>query len=114
SINFSLAIPLQKREFIPKIAEVGPFAGGAWYSSEPRPTAAQWESDRGYRQALLAALDQEGLRSVRLAWAQGVMSLSVSSDRYRYPSRGVGRVARLAMAFAPLETHTLEITWESS
>jgi len=112
SVNVSLAIPLQQREFIPKVDEVGPFAGGAWYSAEARPTARMWRDDRGYRQALLAALQTEGLRSVRMAWVDGVMSLSVSAGRYRYPSRAVGRTARLAMAYAPLETHTLEITWE--
>lgn len=114
SVNLSFAIPLEKREFIPKVDEVGPFAGGAWASPLPRPTAAMWHEDRSYRQELLSALHTEGLRNVRMAWVQGVMSLSVSSGRYRYPSRGVGRVARLAMAYAPLETHTLEITWEVS
>lgn len=114
SFNVSVAIPLQSREFIPKVDEVGPFAGGAWVSAAPRPTAAMWSDDRTYRQGLLSDLQTEGLRSVRMAWVQGVMSLSVSSGRYRYPSRGVGRVARLAMAYAPLETHTLEITWEAS
>ncbi|MBC2769833.1 YjbH domain-containing protein [Pusillimonas minor] len=112
--NLSLALPLQgTRSFVPNINEAGPFAGGAWASAAPRPTAAQWETDRQFRQNLLVALHQEGLRNVRVAWHNGVMSLSVSSNRYRYASRGVGRAARIAMAYAPFETQTLEITWET-
>lgn len=112
AFNVSVAIPLQKREFVPKVDEAGPFAGGAWASAAPRPTLAEWRSDHSYREDLLAALEAEGLRNVRLAWRDGVMSLSVSGDRYRYPSRAVGRTARLALAYAPLETRTLEITWD--
>ncbi len=112
AFNVSLSIPLQKREFVPKIDEVGPFPGGAWGSTAPQPTLAEWRSDPSYREGLLADLDAEGLRNVRLAWRDGVMSLSVSGDRYRYPSRAIGRTARLALAYAPLETRKLEITWD--
>lgn len=112
SINMFMAIPLQQREFIPKVDETGPFPGGAWYSAAPRPTARMWAEDRHWRQGLLTALQSEGLRSVRMAWVDGVMSVSLSADRYRYPSRAVGRAARLIMAWAPLETQALEITWE--
>lgn len=111
AFNVSYVIPLQKREFIPKTDVVGPFPGGAWASAAPRPTVAQWEDDDSYRENLLVALETEGLRNVRMAWRDGVMSLSVSGDRYRYPSRAIGRTARLALAYAPLETRKLEITW---
>lgn len=111
--NLSLAIPLQQREFIPKSDEVGPFENGAWASDGPRPTLQQWETDRIWRQSLLRKLHAEGLRNVRMAWRDGTMAVTVSSDRYRYASRGVGRTARLVMAYAPLETERVEITWET-
>lgn len=111
--NVSLAIPLQQREFIPKSDEVGPFENGAWASDGPRPTLHQWETDRIWRQSLLRKLHAEGLRNVRMAWRDGTMAVTVSSDRYRYASRGVGRTARLVMAYAPLETERVEITWET-
>jgi hypothetical protein len=111
SFNVSLAIPLEKRRYVP-LLEAGPFAGGAWASAAPRPSARMWREDRAQRQGLLRDLTLEGLRNVRLAYVDGVLSLSVSGSRYQDPSRAVGRVARIALAHAPWETRTLEITWE--
>ncbi len=111
SMNLSFAIPLEKRRFVP-LLEDGPFAGGTWASPAPRPSARQWAEDRSYRRGLFEALQLEGLRNVRLAYLDGVLSVSVASLRYQNPSRAVGRVARLALAYAPWQTRTLEITWE--
>ncbi|HLR29030.1 MAG TPA: YjbH domain-containing protein [Paenalcaligenes sp.] len=109
--NVSLSVPLQKREFNPKVLEQGPFAGGAWASTEPRPTAAQWHNSDHWRLELLKSLHAEGLRNVKAAYRDGTLALTVSGDRYRYASRGVGRTALIALAYAPLETRRLEITW---
>jgi len=109
--NVSLSVPLQKREFVPKIYESGPFAGGQWASTEPRPTAQQWLTSEHWRLELLKALHAEGLRNVQAAWRDGTLALTISGDRYRYASRGVGRTALIAMAYAPVETQRLEITW---
>lgn len=111
--NVSLSVPLQTREFVPKIHEAGPFAGGHWASTLPRPTAAQWHESERWRLGLVQALHTEGLRDVRLAWRDGTLAMSFSGARYRYASRGVGRAAALAMAYAPIETQRLEITWET-
>lgn len=111
--NVSLNLPLQQREFIPKQDEVGPFAGGAWAHDGPRPTLQQWETDPLWRTSLLSALNAEGLRNVRLAWRDGTLAVSAASDRYRYASRGVGRTARIVMAYAPFETERVEITWQT-
>lgn len=114
AVNLSMSLALDgTRSLVPNIDETGPFADGAWASTAPRPTAEMWDQDRQFRQKLLAALHVEGVRNVRVAYRAGVMSLSVSSNRYRFPSRGVGRVARIALAYAPLETRQLEITWET-
>lgn len=109
--NVSLSVPLQMREFSPKILESGPFAGGAWISTEPRPTAAQWSASDYWRLELLKALHAEGLRNVKAAYRDGALALTVSGDRYRYASRGIGRTALIALAYAPLEVQRLEITW---
>lgn len=109
--NVSLSFPLQQREYAPKINESGPFAGGLWASTEPRPTAAQWLDSEHWRLELLKALHAEGLRNVQAAWRDGTLALTVSGDRYRYASRGVGRAVLIALAYAPIETERLEITW---
>ncbi|WP_268249234.1 YjbH domain-containing protein [Pigmentiphaga litoralis] len=113
SVAAYFSIPFQAREFVPKINETGPLAKGAWYSDAPRPTAAQWDEDRGYRQGMLATLHDEGFRNVKLAYRNGTMVLSLTSERFRYQSRGIGRAARIALAYAPLETKAMEITWEN-
>lgn len=113
AFNVAVSIPLQQRDLIPKMDEVGPFAGGDWFLGEPRPTAKQWEEDRSYRQGLLRSMHDEGLRDVRVAYVDGVMSLSISGSRYLHPSRAAGRAARIALAYAPIETKRLEITWEA-
>lgn len=112
--NVSFSLPLQSREFIPKLDEVGPFPDGAWISTTPRPTAQQWQTDRQWRQKMLAALHDEGLRDVRLAWRDGTLALSFAGERYRYASRGIGRAAQVALAYAPLETERMELTWETN
>ncbi len=111
--NVSLSLPLQQREFIPKIDETGPLPGGAWASTAPRPTAAQWHEREHWRLGLLQALHAEGLRNVQMAWRDGTMALSFSSARYRYASRGIGRAALLALQYAPVETERMELTWKT-
>ncbi|MCX5590204.1 YjbH domain-containing protein [Alcaligenes endophyticus] len=111
--NVSLSLPLQQREFIPKSDEVGPFKDGAWAHSGPRPTLQQWQNDTLWRTSLLYNLQAEGLRNVTAAWRNGTLAITVASDRYRYASRGVGRTARIVMAYAPLETERVEITWQT-
>jgi len=110
-VNLSLSVPLQQREFVPNVYEQGPLPGGLWVSAEPRPTAQQWFADEQWRVKLLRALHAEGLRNVQAAWRDGTMALTLSGDRYRYASRGVGRAALIVLAYAPLETKRLEITW---
>lgn len=110
--NVSLSIPLQQREFVPKVNETGPFAGGAWTSNTPRPSAQQWLESDQWRLDMLKTLHAEGISNVQAAWRDGTLALQVSGDRYRYASRGVGRTALIALAYAPLETQRLDITWE--
>lgn len=111
--NVSVQLPLQQREFIPKTDEVGPFKHGAWAHDGPRPTLQQWQHDPLWRSSLLHTLQAEGLRNIRFAWRDGTLAIRVASDRYRYTSRGVGRTARIVMAYAPLETERVEITWQT-
>lgn len=111
--NVALSMPLQKREYVPKIHESGPLADGAWASALPRPTAQQWHDEDTWRLSLVQALHAEGLRDIRLAWRDGTLALRISSERYRYASRGIGRAALLALSRAPIETQRMEITWET-
>ena len=112
SVAAYFSVPFESREFIPKIGETGPLSKGEWYSDKPRPTAKQWDEDRGYRQGLLKTLHDEGFRNVKLAYRNGTMALTFTSERFRDASRGVGRAARIALSYAPLETEAMEITWQ--
>src|SRR5690625_5694489 len=60
---------------------------------------------------LLKSLHAGGVRNGKAACRAGTLALTVSGDRYRYASRGVGRTALSALAYAPLESRRLGITW---
>ena len=105
-----LAIPLEQKEWIPKIAEPEPYT-----KVTPRPTFAQWQEDPVHKGRLYAALFRQSFKDVRIRLEPNArLTLVLTNSRISQMSRAVGRAARTALAFAPLETGEIRITYTTS
>ena len=58
-VNAWVSVPLEEREFVPKIDEPPPFT-----RIVPRPTEAQWAESREHRARLVRALYEQDFRDV--------------------------------------------------
>lgn len=108
SANVYASIPLSQREFIPKIAEPPPFNP----KTPPlRPTTAQWQDDGRHAAQLVAALARQDFKNIRVALDGGTLKLVLSNARISEMGRAVGRASRTALAFAPLGTRSIHVTY---
>ncbi|VGO07812.1 Putative outer membrane lipoprotein [plant metagenome] len=87
----------------------GPLPGGRWAESLALPGAAAWEQDTAARARLLHALHNDGFANVALAPLPGGVALHLSDTWRRSPLRALSRASRIALAYLPLSTRTLEI-----
>lgn len=104
TINAYASVPLEVREFIPKLDEPA-----ADMEVVERPTLQQWESDSRFRSALIERLLQQDFRNIHLRVEAGVVEATLTNTRISLPSRSVGRAARSILLRAPLETREIVI-----
>ena len=104
--NTYISVPLEQREFIPKVDEPAPYT-----KINPRPTEAQWQEDDRHRARLLRALREQDFRNVRIGYHNGRLEASLTNFRISSMPRAVGRAARTMLSFAPLEVRELRITY---
>lgn len=101
-----ISIPMNKREFVPKIDEPKPYT-----RTIQRPTLAQWESDPQYADHLIRALQTQDYKNVRV-WLNGTeLELGVASARISLMGRAVGRAVRTALLMSPLGTQSIRVTY---
>jgi membrane-associated phospholipid phosphatase len=106
-ISTYLSIPLERSEWIPKVAEPEPYV-----KVIPRPTLAQWEQDPSYPRRLYEALFRQGFKDVRIRMEPNArLTLTLTNIRISQMSRAVGRAARTALLLSPLETSEIRITY---
>ncbi len=105
-VNAWVSVPLEQKEFVPKIDEPPPFT-----KIVPRPTEAQWAASREHRASLARALYEQDFREVRFAYVNGVLSARLTNLRISSMPRAVGRAARTLLSFAPLEVREIRVTW---
>lgn len=105
-VNAWVSVPLQAREFVPKIDEPPPYT-----KINPRPTEAQWAQVREHRAQLVRALYEQDFRDVRLAYRNGTLSARLTNIRISSLPRAVGRAARTLLSFAPLEVREIHVTY---
>lgn len=105
-VNAWLTVPLQAKEFVPKLDEPP-----AYTKINPRPTEAQWAEDRAHRQRLEQALRAQDFRDIRIAYANGRLEATLSNTRIAAMPRAVGRAARTMLSFAPLEVREIRVTY---
>jgi hypothetical protein len=96
-------VPLERREFVPKIHEPPP------HSPEPDPAAPD---DFVARLARLGnALERQGFKNVRLHLDGRTLEISLTHTRISVVGRAVGRAARTALALGPTDMRALRITY---
>lgn len=108
SANVYASIPMSAREFIPKLYEPGPYKPK---TAPQRLTAAGLRDDPASAAPLIAALSRQNYKNIRVAYDGGVLRLSLTNTRISEMGRAVGRASRTALAFAPLETRSMHITY---
>ncbi len=80
-----------------------------------KPSADQWASDQRFEQRLTEALYSQEFRNIRIALdASRRLNLTLSNDQIRPVSRAVGRAARAALRFAPLDAREIRIGFEEN
>ncbi len=104
-VNAYFSIPLQAKEFVPKIEEPSPYT-----KINPRPTEAQWAADGAHRRRLERALLEQDFREIRLAYDNGRLQATLANTRIASMPRAVGRAARTLLSFAPLEVREIQVT----
>ena len=108
SANVFASIPLSQREFIPKVSEPGYFKPK---TAPVRQSAAQWRDDPRYAAPLVAALSKQNYKNIRVTLDGSTLRIALTNSRISQVGRAVGRAARTALAFAPLGTTALHVTY---
>ncbi len=105
-----VALPLERREWIPKFAEPEPYT-----KVIPRPTLAQWEDDASHKRRLYQALFRQDFKDVRVRLEPNArLYVTLTNSRISRMSRAVGRAARTVLLLAPLETTEIRITYTTN
>ncbi len=106
--NVFASIPLSRQEFVPKVFEPAPFNPTV---APLRSTVAQWQDDPRHAAPLIQALARQDFKNIRVTFEGGILKLALTNNRISQTGRAVGRAARTALAFAPLGTRALHITY---
>lgn len=109
SVNARLDIPLNLKEFVPKIQEPAYFTGAPDLPS--RPTLAQWQNDSDRAQQLATALGKQDFKNIRIAMQRDSLVMELGNGRISNVGRAVGRAVRTALYFAPLETREIKVVY---
>jgi len=108
SANAYLSIPFWEREFIPKFLEPAPFQSK---DAPARVSADQWRESHAYGAALVAALVKQDFKNVRVELDGDRLKLNLTNNRISNMGRAVGRATRTALAFAPVGTRSIQVTY---
>jgi len=104
--NAYVAIPLMKREFIPKLDEPPPFS-----HDTVRVDVTQWRHDPKYRTQLVAALERQGYRNVQVQLRDHQLDLGIAHRRISLVARAVGRAVRTVLLLGPRDIDSIRITY---
>lgn len=101
-----LTVPLEKPDFVPKIAEPEPYT-----RVTVRPVAAEWQRDPKYVTEVIRELGRQDFRNITVRYADYRMEASLTNVRISEVSRAIGRAARVLVGLSPEETRELRITY---
>ena len=105
-INTWVSIPLEKKEFVPKIHEPAPYT-----KQVPQASIDLWVADTGYAARLARALYEREYKNIRLGFNGRTLSASLTNTRISQVGRAVGRAARIMLALGPVGTRAIRITY---
>ena len=108
SLNAMVNIPLNEREFVPKIQEPSYYAPK---EIPARPSTEEWRSNPEHAQALQRVLQKQDYTLVSIAYRRGTLTLNLGNSRISDVGRAVGRAVRTALYYAPRETRTIKVTY---
>jgi len=108
SANVYISFPFNEKEFIPKLYEPGPYD---LKTGPARVSAEEWQDDARHGTALVEALVKQNFRNVRVMLEGSTLKLSLTNNRISDLGRAVGRAGRTALAFAPVGTRAIHITY---
>jgi membrane-associated phospholipid phosphatase len=108
SANVFVTIPLEKREFLPKLREPAAFQQS---DAPARASMAEWQRDGRPAARMVQALARQDFKNIRVELDAGVMRLSLTNNRISNLGRAIGRASRTALAFAPAGTKSFVITY---
>ena len=108
SANAYVSIPFSEREFLPKLLEPAYFKPKV---APVRASYADWQQDESHGAALIQALARQNFKHIRVALDGSTLKLTLTNTRISNMGRAVGRAARTALAFAPLGTRSIHITY---
>jgi membrane-associated phospholipid phosphatase len=104
--NTYISVPLEQREFIPKVDEPAPYT-----KINPRPTEEQWHANADHRRRLAQALRDQDFKDISLGYHNGRLEATLTNTRISSMPRAVGRAARTMLSFAPLQVREIRITY---
>ena len=105
-VNAWVSVPLEEKEFIPKVDEPP-----AYTKINPRPTEEQWAADPAHRKRLERALAAQDFRLVSIDYENARLDATLANTRIASMPRAVGRAARTMLSFAPLQVREIRITY---
>jgi hypothetical protein len=108
SANVFASIPFSQREFIPKVAEPGYFKPK---TAPVRLSAEEWRADPRLAAPLITALVKQNFKNVRVVQDGPTLRVTLTNTRISEMGRAIGRASRTALAFAPLGTRSIHITY---
>jgi hypothetical protein len=108
SANVFASIPLSEKEFIPKVLEPGYFKPK---TPPVRASIAEWQAEPKHAAALVNALTAQSFKNVRVSMDGSTLKLVLTNTRISEMGRAVGRASRTALAFAPLGTRAIHVTY---
>ena len=108
SANVFASIPLSQREFIPKILEPAYFKPK---TAPVRMPVTAWQNDPALGAPLIKALARQDFKNIRVTVDGSTLRIMLTNTRISQMGRAVGRASRTVLAFAPLGTRTIHITY---
>ncbi len=104
--NLFVSIPLNRKEYIPKLDEPAPFS-----RQREQQSLDAWRNDSRYAGVMLRDLEAQGYKNVRVEISHNVIDVSLTHPRIFLMGRAVGRAARTVLLAGPADMDTINITY---
>lgn len=106
-VNGYVHIPLDRREYVPKLDEPEPYT-----KLRPRPTLAQWRADDKFRRDMALLLYRQDFQDIHIALDDsGTLAVGLANSRISSLPRAVGRAARTILLNAPTDIREIRVTY---